>query len=103
MDATAAAPPTTPPRTWVVETYFKDENQQWVHDESALTNAMLECIGIVNRIGGQLQVATQRAEIAEGRVETVGAVFRWVPPTMAPPPQPPAEPQAPAPETPGSP
>lgn len=82
--AEPATPATNPPpRVWVVEIYYFDEDsKQWILDEQALTKALIECVGILNRLGGHLECKTQRAEIAEGRSETIGAVFRW---TMFPP------------------
>jgi hypothetical protein len=65
-------------RIWIVETYFVDPSDgQYKHDPHALPNALLELVGTLTRIGGVVQVATRRVEIAQGRTETVAVVFRW--------------------------
>ena len=64
-------------RIWTVNTYYVDKQGQYVHDPDALPNALLELNGLMARVGGVMQMATRRTEIAPGRVETLAVVFRW--------------------------
>lgn len=65
-------------RIWTVNTYYIDSaTKQYVPDPEALPTALLELNGLMTRVGGVMQMATRRAEIAPGRVETLAVVFRW--------------------------
>lgn len=70
--------PTTPAeRVWTVPTGYVDDNGLWVPDVNALTTALLELQGLMFRVGGVMQIATRRQEIAPDRIETTAMVFRW--------------------------
>lgn len=65
-------------RVWTVDTKLFDvESQQWLDVPNALVNALLEVNGLMLRIGGVLQIASRRHEIAQGRIETIALIFRW--------------------------
>jgi hypothetical protein len=70
--------PTNPSeRVWVVPVGFVDENGQWIPDVNALTTGLLELQGLLFRVGGVMQIATRRQEVAPERIETTALVFRW--------------------------
>lgn len=64
-------------RIWTVNTYLVDEAGGYHEQPQALTTALLECVGIISRLGGVIQMASRRQEIAPGWVVTVAVVFRW--------------------------
>lgn len=67
-------------RQWVVPEDLPDrhpEDVQPVNREEA-AQAFLEAEAILQRLGGVMQTASQRVEVADGRFITVGYVFRHV-------------------------
>lgn len=65
-------------RVWTVELFVPNpETGAPEHDPAALPNALLELVGLMARVGGVVQMASRRAEVAPGRIETIGVVFRW--------------------------
>lgn len=63
-------------RIWTVDTYLVDEFGNYHEQPQALTTALLECVGMISRLGGVIQMATRRQEV-NGLVVTVAVVFRW--------------------------
>lgn len=71
--------PKNPPaeRVWTVPVGFVDDAGSYVPDGQALATSLLEIQGLLLRVGGVVQIATRRQEIAPGRIETTAIVYRW--------------------------